>query len=100
MIAEVVFPIFLVPLSSLKTEVNKDIEKLVPVNLSKLSDLVKNDVAKKTAYDKLIAKVNSIDTSGFVSKTIMIQIKRNFKNKFLILVVLLKTQVTMLKSLK
>ena len=37
----------------------------VPVDLSKLSDLVKNDVVKKTVYDKLVAKVNSIDTSGF-----------------------------------
>ena len=31
-------------------------------------ELVKNDVVKKTAYDKLVAKVNSIDTSGFVLK--------------------------------
>ena len=40
----------------------------VPVNLSKLSDVVKNDV-KKAVYDKLVAKVNSIDTSRFVLKT-------------------------------
>ena len=56
-------------LASLKTEVDKlDIDKLVPVpvDLSKLSDVVKNDVAKKTVYDKLVAKVNSIDTSVFV----------------------------------
>ena len=48
-----------------------DINKLVPVpiNSSKLSDAVKNDVVKKTVYDKLVAKVNSIDTSGFVLKT-------------------------------
>ena len=59
-------------LASLKTEVDKlDIDKLVPVpvDLSKLSDVVKNDVVKKTAYDKLVAKVNSIDTSAFVLKT-------------------------------
>ena len=36
-------------------------------DLSKLSDVVKNYV-KKTVYDKLVAKVNSIDTSGFVLK--------------------------------
>ena len=35
----------------------------------KLSDVVKNDVAQKTAYDKLAAKVNNIDTSAFVLKT-------------------------------
>ena len=48
-----------------------DIDKLVPVSvdLSKLSDVVKNDVVKKAVYDKLVAKVNSIDTSAFVLKT-------------------------------
>ena len=59
-------------LASLKTEVDKlDIDKLVPVpvDLSKLSDVVKYDVVKKTVYDKLAAKVNSIDTSVFVLKT-------------------------------
>ena len=58
-------------LASLKTEVDKlDIDKLVPVSvdLSKLSDVVKN-VVKKTVYEKLVAKINSIDTSGFVLKT-------------------------------
>ena len=58
-------------LANLKTEVDKlDIEKLVPVptGLSKLSDVVKNDVAKTTVYDKSVAKVNNIDTSGFVLK--------------------------------
>ena len=59
-------------LVSLKTEVDKlDIEKLVAVlvDLSKLHDVVKNDVVKKTVYDKLVAKVNSTDTGGFVLKT-------------------------------
>ena len=40
----------------------------VLVDLSKLSDVVKNDVVKKTVYDKLVAKINSIDTSRFVLK--------------------------------
>ena len=59
-------------LGSLKTEVDKlDNDKLapVPVDLSKLSDVVKNDVVKKTVYDKLVAKVNNIDTNDFVLKT-------------------------------
>ena len=49
----------------------KNITKLttVPVNLSKLSNVVKNDVVKKTVYDKLVAKVNNINTSGLVKKT-------------------------------
>ena len=41
----------------------------VPTDLSKLSNAVKNDVTKKTDYDKLVAKVNNIDTGGFVLKT-------------------------------
>ena len=41
----------------------------VPVDLSKLSDVVKNDVVKKTVYNKLAAKVKNIDTSTFVLKT-------------------------------
>ena len=59
-------------LASLKTEVHKlDIDKLapVPVDLSKLSDVVKNDVVKKPMFHKLVAKVNNIDASDFVLKT-------------------------------
>ena len=37
--------------------------------LSTLSDVVKNDVVKKTVYGKLVAKVNNIDTRGFVLRT-------------------------------
>ena len=54
-------------LASLKTEVDKlDVDKLVPVpvDLSELSDVV-----KKTVYDKLVAKVDNIDTSDFMLKT-------------------------------
>ena len=41
----------------------------VPVDLSKLNDVVKNDVVKKAVCDKLVPKVNNIDTSGFILKT-------------------------------
>ena len=44
-------------LANLKAETNKiDVEKLkaAPVDLSKLSNVVNNDVAKKTMYDKLV----------------------------------------------
>ena len=41
----------------------------VPGDLSKLSNLVKNDAVEKAVYDKLVKKVNNIDTSGFVLKT-------------------------------
>ena len=71
-------------LADLKTEVDKlDVDKLVPVpvDLSKLSDVVKNDVVKKTVYDKLVAKVNSIDTSAFVLKTKYDSDKSEIENK-------------------
>ena len=58
--------------ASLKGEVEKlDIDKLlpIPVDLSKLADVVKNDVVKKTEYNKLVAKVDNIDTTNFVSRT-------------------------------
>ena len=51
-------------LASLKTEVDKiDADKLktVPVDLAKLSNAVKNDVVKKTEYNKLVTKVDNID---------------------------------------
>ena len=80
-------------LASLKTEVDKiDIDKLktVPADLAKLSNVVKNDVVKKTDYntkvtstevqisgltkntvDNLadITKLKAIDTNNFVLKT-------------------------------
>ena len=70
---------------ALKTnlEVDKlDINKLVPapVDLSKLSDAVKSTV-KKTVYDKLISKVNSIDTRRFALKTKYDTDKSEIENK-------------------
>ena len=59
-------------LTNLKTEGDKlDLDKLVPilVDLSKRSDVIKNDIVKKDVCNKLVAKVNNIDTSRFVSKT-------------------------------
>ena len=58
-------------LANLKTEVDKsDIDKLapVPVDLIKVSRVVKNGLVKKTVYDKLVAKRYNIDTSDFSLK--------------------------------
>ena len=71
-------------LANLKTEVDKlDIDKLVPVpvDLSKLSDVVKNDVVKKDVYNKLVAKVDNINISGFVLKTKYDTDKSELENK-------------------
>ena len=59
-------------MANLKTEVDElDIDKLAPIpaDLSKLSDKVKIDFVKKTVYDKLVTKVDNIDTSDFVLKS-------------------------------
>ena len=42
-----------------------------PIDLSKLSDVVKNEVVKKTEYNELVLKVNVIQTSdsNFLEKT-------------------------------
>ena len=59
-------------LAALKTEVDKiDTDKLktVPDDLAKLSNVVKNDVVKKTDYNTLKSKVDGIDTSAFVTRT-------------------------------
>ena len=59
-------------LADLKSEVDKlEIDKLkpVPTYLSKLSNVVKNDVVKKANYNKLVIKVDNIDASGLVKKT-------------------------------
>ena len=74
-------------LASLKAELSKlDVDKLntVPNDLSKLRNIENNEVAKKTGYDKLAAKVNNIDTSELVLKTMtqidQIRKKNNFYN--------------------
>ena len=59
-------------LANLKTEVDKiDTDKLktVPDDLVKLSDVVKNDVVKKTDYNMLKSKVDGIDVSKYVGRT-------------------------------
>ena len=71
-------------LACLKADVDKvDVEKLktVPTDLSKLSNVVDNDVAMKPAYDKLVKKVNAIDASGCVLKTQYDTDKSGFKKK-------------------
>ena len=70
-------------MNSLKTEVDKlDIDKLVPVpaDLSKSSNVVKNDV-KKTEYNKLVTKVDSIDITNFVQKTKYEKDESDFEDK-------------------
>ena len=100
-------------LASLKTAIDKiavDKLKTVPVDLSKLSNVVNNDVVKKTVYDKsvkLVAKVNNVDTTGFVLKTKYDTRKSDLEKKirdaekgFITQLDLLKKQIIILKLLK
>ena len=82
-------------MASLKTEVDQlDIDKLVSVlvDLSKLSDEVKNYVVKKIECNKLVAKGDNI---GFILKTKYYTHKSELT--FLTLVVLLKRRITILR---
>ena len=71
-------------LASLKTEVDKlDIDKLTPVpnHLAKFSNVVKNDLVKKTEYNKLVTKVENIYTIEFALKTKYDTNKSNLEKK-------------------
>ena len=56
----------------MKTDI--DIDKLTPVpnDLAKLSNVVKNDVVKRTKYNKLVTKVDNIGTTKLILKTTFI----------------------------
>ena len=59
-------------LASFKTEVDKihaDKLKPVPADLAKLSIVVKNYVVKKIEYNKLVTKIDNINTTNFVKET-------------------------------
>ena len=70
-------------LTSLKTEVDKiDAHKLkAPVDPAKLSNVVKNDLVKKTEGNILVTKVDNIDTANFIKKTNMKKVSQIFKRK-------------------
>ena len=93
-------------LANLKTKVDQlDIDRLVhiPNDLSKLSNVVKNDVVKKVDYNKLVTKVNNIDTSDFVLKTKYSTDKIELENKIpntsgLVKKTEYKTQITELEN--
>ena len=64
----------------------------VPADLSKLSDVNKNDIVKKAVNDKLVAKVNNIVSSAFVLKSKYQTNQRELEKKFLMELILLKKQ--------
>ena len=81
-------------LAALKSEVDKiDVDKLktTPTDLAKLSNLVKNDVVKKTDYNTKVTsienqivgvtKLKAVDTSNFVLKTKLASDVNTLENK-------------------
>ena len=73
-----------IKLVSLENEVDKiDVDNLktAPVDLAKLSDVVQNNIVKKTEYDKLVTKVDNTDSTGFVLKTTYDTDKSDLENK-------------------
>ena len=72
----------------LKSKVDKlDIGKLetTPVDLSRLSNVVKNDVFKKTEYNELVKKVHATDARGFVKKIMILRsLRLNLKYQALL----------------
>ena len=62
-----------------------DIDKLktAPVDLYQLSNVVDNNVVKKTVYNRLVTMVNAIDTNGFVLKLNITLINHVLKRKLM-----------------
>ena len=65
--------------------------------MCKLSNAVKNEVVRKTLYDKFVAKVTNIDSSELVLKTKYNEDKAKLEKEILILVNILKNQTILLK---
>ena len=66
-------------LAGLKAKIDEiDVGKLktASVDLIKVSNAFNNELVKKFVYDKLVVKVNNIDTSGFVLKLNIAQINQ------------------------
>ena len=65
--------IILSGLNSFKSNLDDlDVDKVVtvPISLSKLSGIVKNEVVKKNVFDELVNAIDIIEISGLVKKTI------------------------------
>ena len=88
-------------MSSLKSKIDKlDIGELetTPVDLSKLSNIVKNDVVKKTECNELVKKASntsSTDTNNLVKKLIITQKLVKLKIKLLLIMI----NILLLKNL-
>ena len=82
-------------LNDSKSKVDKlDVDKLIPVSvdLSKLGDVVIDEVVKKMEYNELIKKANAIkttDPNNLVKKLTMTQKLVQLKKKTLIMIIVI-----------
>ena len=78
---------------------NLDVGKLVvlPVDLSKLSDVVKNDIVKKTECDRLVRKVNAIQTTDTVDLVKNLTMTQKIIEKIILIMILVN--ILLLKNL-
>ena len=78
---------------------NLDVGKLValPVDLSKLSDVVKNGIVKKTEYDRLVRKVNAIQTTDTVDLVKNLTMTQKIIEK--IILIMISVNILLLKNL-
>ena len=65
-----------------------------------LSNVGRNEVLKETVYDKLVAKVNNIDTSGFLLETKYNADKLELEKKIPYISNFIKNLVIVLKLVK
>ena len=85
-----------------KSKINKlDIGNLEtgPVDLSKLSDVIKNEVVKMSVYEELVKKVNAIQTTytNNLVKKAETQKLLKLKRKYLIMIIIIS--MLLLKNL-
>ena len=66
--------------------------------MAKLSNVVKINVVKKTVYDKLVTKVDNIDTTKFALKTTYVIDKSDAEKRVKLAIGLLKTDPPATKS--
>ena len=70
-----------------------------PVDLSNLSNLVKNDVVKKSEYNELVKRVNNVSTTDTNDLENWLKRKKLVKLKIKLLLIMINRLVLLLKNL-
>ena len=89
-------------LSSLESKVDKldtGNFKTTPVDLSKLSKVVKNDAFKKTEYNKLVTEVNNINTTDSNDLVKQLTATQKFMKLKIKILIMIMINILLLKNL-